>query len=168
MLYKLIKNQKGKIMTDPKTGPLTAKMKMSASCPSHSRSDILIGDHELIIDEPAARGGSDLGPSPTQTFMAALMGCTNVITNKCAHDLGVEIDSMEINMEVDMDRRGVMLTEAIDVPFPSITMNIDVKTNATDEEWNKVTDYLRKFCPIAIALRASGTKITENWNLIRN
>ena len=75
---------------------------------------------------------------------------------------------MEIDMEVDMDRRGVMLIEAIDVPFPSITLNIDVKTNATDDEWNKVTDYLRKFCPIAIALRASGTIITENWNLIRD
>jgi uncharacterized OsmC-like protein len=155
-------------MSDPRTGLQTAKMKMSASCPNHSRTDITIGYHEMIIDEPVARGGTDLAPSPTQTFMAALMGCTNVITNKCAHDLGVKIDSMEIDMEVDMDRRGVMLSEAIDVPFPSITLNIDVRTNATDEDWKKVTDYLRKFCPIAVALRAGGTKITENWNLIRN
>jgi putative redox protein len=155
-------------MSDPRTNPQTAKMKMSASCPNHSRTDIAIGDHEIIIDEPVARGGTDLAPSPTQTFMAALMGCTNVIINKCANDLGVNIDSMEIDMEVDMDRRGVMLTEAVDVPFPSITLNIDVKTNATDEDWSKVTDYLHKFCPIAVALRAGGTKITENWNLIRD
>ena len=155
-------------MSDPRTGSQTAKMKMSASCPNHSRTDIAIGSHEIIIDEPVARGGTDLAPSPTQTFMAALMGCTSVITNKCAHDLGMKINSMEIDMEVEMNRKGGLLTEAVDVPFPSISLNIDVKTNATDENWNKVTDYLRKFCPIGVALPAGGTKITENWNLIRS
>ena len=65
---------------------------MSASCPNHSRTDIAIGDHKIIIDEPLARGETDLAPSPTQTFMAAPMGYTNVITNKCANDLGINID----------------------------------------------------------------------------
>jgi len=146
----------------------TAKMKLSATCPSHARTDIAVGNHEVITDEPAARGGSDLAAAPVQTFMASLLGCTNVITNKCAHDIGVEISSMEIEMEAEIDRRGMMLTEAVAVPFPAITMNIDVKTNATDEQWAKVTDYLHKFCPIAVAMRASGTVITENWNLIRD
>ena len=153
-------------MSDPITGPQTAKIKMSASCPNHSRTDIAIGDHEIIIDEPLARGKTDLAPSPTQTFMADLMGCTNVITHKSAHDLGVKIDTMEIDMEVDMDRRVVILTEAVEVPFPSIAFNIEVKTNATDEDWYKVIDYLHKFCSIAVALRAGGTKITGNWNII--
>ena len=149
------------------TGPETVKMKLSATCPSHARADILAGGHEIITDEPEARGGTNLGAAPVQTFMASLIGCTNVITNKCAHDLGIEIKSMEIEMEAEIDRRGMMLTEAVAVPFPSIKLNIDVKTNATDAEWKKVTDYLYKFCPIAVALRASGTTIIENWNLIR-
>ena len=149
------------------TGHETVKMKLSATCPSHSRADIIVGDHEIITDEPEARGGSNLGAAPVQTFMASLIGCTNVITNKCAHDLGIEISSMQIEMEAEIDRRGMMLTEAVAVPFPSITLNIDVKTNATDREWDQVIDYLHKFCPIAVALRASGTNIIENWNLIR-
>ena len=148
-------------------GPETVKMKLSATCPSHARADILVGDHEIITDEPEARGGSNLGAAPVQTFMASLIGCTNVITNKCAHDLGIEINSMQIEMEAEIDRRGMMLTEPVAIPFPAINLNIDVETNATDAQWDQVIDYLHKYCPIAVALRAGGTLITENWNLIR-
>ena len=154
-------------MSKPNMGPETVKMKLSATCPSHARADILVGDHEIITDEPEARGGSNLGAAPVQTFMASLIGCTNVITNKCAHDLGIEISSMQIEMEAEIDRRGMMLTEFVAVPFPAIKLNIDVETNATDAQWDQVIDYLHKFCPIAVALRAGGTLITENWNLIR-
>ena len=154
-------------MSKSNIGSETVKMKLSATCPSHARADILVGDHEIITDEPEARGGSNLGAAPVQTFMASLIGCTNVITNKCAHDLGIEINSMQIEMEAEIDRRGMMLTEFVAVPFPAIKLNIDVKTNATDAQWDQVIDYLHKFCPIAVALRAGGTLITENWNLIR-
>ena len=154
-------------MSKSNIGSETVKMKLSATCPSHARADILVGDHEIITDEPEARGGSNLGAAPVQTFMASLIGCTNVITDKCAHDLGIEISSMQIEMEAEIDRRGMMLTEFVAVPFPAIKLNIDVKTNATDAQWDQVIDYLHKFCPIAVALRAGGTLITENWNLIR-
>jgi uncharacterized OsmC-like protein len=154
-------------MSKQNIGPETVKMKLSATCPSHARADILVGNHEIITDEPEARGGSNLGAAPVQTFMASLIGCTNVITNKCAHDLGIEINSMQIEMEAEIDRRGMMLTEPVAIPFPAINLNIDVETNATDAQWDQVIDYLHKYCPIAVALRAGGTLITENWNLIR-
>lgn len=154
-------------MPNVNTGFETVKMKLSATCPSHSRADIRVGDHEIVTDEPEARGGTNLGASPVQTFMASLIGCTNVITNKCARDQGVKIKTMHIEMEAKIDRRGMMLTEAVSVPFPTINLNIDVETDATDSQWDEVIDYLHKFCPIAVALRASGTIITENWNLIR-
>ena len=154
-------------MSKQNIGPETVKMKLSATCPSHARADILVGNHEIITDEPEARGGSNLGAAPVQTFMASLIGCTNVITNKCAHDLGIEINSMQIEMEAEIDRRGMMLTEPVAIPFPAINLDIDVETNATDAQWDQVIDYLHKYCPIAVALRAGGTLITENWNLIR-
>ena len=74
-------------------------MKLSTTCPSHARNYIFVGDHEIITDEPETRGGSNLGAAPVQTFMASLIGCTNVITHKCAHDLKIEISSMQIEME---------------------------------------------------------------------
>jgi hypothetical protein len=39
-------------------------MTVSAECPSHARTRAHAGKHELVIDEPAARGGTDEGPTP--------------------------------------------------------------------------------------------------------
>ena len=85
-------------MSEINAGIETVKMKLSATCPSHSRADVSVGDHEIVIDEPESRGGTNLGAAPVQTFMASLIGCTNVITNKCANDLGIKIESMNIEM----------------------------------------------------------------------
>ena len=147
---------------------LTAKMVVEASCPNHARTDVMIGQHELIMDEPEARGGTNLAISPVQVYVSSLLGCTNVITHKCAERLDVTIHDMQIKATAIFDRRGVTLTEPVDVPIPEIIMDIDVKTNATDEQWSEVEDYLHKFCPVGVAMKASGTKITENWNLIRD
>ena len=76
---------------------------------SHSRCEVPVPDAVIVIDEPAARGGTGEGPSPTETAYAALIGCTNVIGSKCAHALGVDIGTMTFEMEVDFDRRGVLL-----------------------------------------------------------
>jgi uncharacterized OsmC-like protein len=46
--------------------------------------------------------------------MAALVGCTNVITHKVAHKNGVDIKSMNIRLEAQLDRRGVTLQEEIE------------------------------------------------------
>jgi putative redox protein len=39
---------------------------------SHSRADISIRDLTFQIDEPEARGGTNLGPAPTEAALAAL------------------------------------------------------------------------------------------------
>ena len=46
--------------------------------------------------------------------MAALVGCTNVITHKVARKNGVDIKSMNIRLEAQLDRRGVTLQEEIE------------------------------------------------------
>jgi uncharacterized OsmC-like protein len=147
---------------------LTAKMKIETNSLSHSSSEVKMGHHTLIMDEPEARGGTDRAMSPVQVYISSLMGCTNVITQKCAKSLDVKVDNMHINATAIFDRRGVTLTEPVDVPIIEIIMDIDVKTDATDEQWDEVIDYLHKFCPVGVAMKAAGTKITENWNLIRN
>ena len=51
--------------------------------------------------------------------MAALVGCTNVITHKIAKKNGVQLKSMQVRLEADLDRRGVLLSEEVDVSFPA-------------------------------------------------
>jgi len=140
-------------------------MKMSATCPHHSRADVSVRDLESVIDEPTERGGTNLGMTPTETMVAALIGCTNVITNKIVHSYDMKIDAMDIDVEAQFERRGVTLQDEVQVPFPSMTLNINIKSSNDASEFDKVKEDLQKFCPIAKVIRESGTEIIENWNI---
>jgi uncharacterized OsmC-like protein len=105
-------------------------MKLDGNCASHSRTDVSARDVRATIDEPAERGGSNQGLTPTETLMASLIGCTNVITHKVAAKNGVSIESMHVRLEAQFDRGGVTLQEEVEVPFPSVTLYIDLVTGA--------------------------------------
>ncbi len=140
-------------------------MKLEATCPTHSRTDVVARDTETTIDEPTVRGGTNLGPSPTETLMAALMGCTNTITHKIAAANGIEIKEMSLRVETVFDRRGVTLQEEVDVPFPETRLFINLTTDAEDAKIDRLKADLAKFCPVSKVIRGAGTKLTEVWNI---
>ena len=144
----------------------TIKMRMEGLAQSHSRTDVSIRGLTNVIDEPVERGGTNLGMSPTETFAAALIGCTNVISHKIAAKNGVHFKAMKIRLETDFDRRGVTLVEDIAVPFPAMTLFIDVTTDATSAQIDQIKHELAMYCPIAKVIRASGTQLTENWTIL--
>ena len=138
-------------------------MSMSATGETHARTKINIRDVSSVIDEPEARGGTNQGLTPTETLMASLIGCTNVISKRIAHKMGIELGEMDIQLSAKFDRRGTMLEEEIDVPFSEVTMDIEIDNDATEEQINMLKIDLAKFCPIAKVLRGSGVNIIENW-----
>lgn len=148
--------------------PKTAvTMKMSGSCPTHARADISVRDVETVVDEPIERGGSNLGLTPTETLIAALVGCTNVITNKIAHGKGLHIDRMDVDVRADFDRRGVLLQEEVDVPFPRIELDISIVSDDDPAAFDAVRADLAKFCAVSKVIRQSGTEIVEKWTIAK-
>ena len=141
----------------------TVKLRASAECPSHSRADISIRDLNFAIDEPVERGGTNLGPTPTDAAIAALVGCTNVIGKKCADKLGIDVGHLKIDATCDFDRRGVTLVEEIDVPFEAVTLTVIADGSANQEELNTVAIETAKFCPLAKLFEAAGTQLEVNW-----
>lgn len=146
----------------PKT---QVSLHMQGQARSHSRTDIAVRDLHTTIDEPLERGGTNLGLSPTETFVAALVGCTNVIAHKIAHKNGLRLMDMRVRAEAQFDRRGVTLAEDVAVPFPGITLTIDVVSDASAGQIEQLQRELAMYCPIAKLVRASGTVLTEVWNL---
>lgn len=144
---------------------MVIKMRMEGNAVSHARTDVSVRGQTTVIDEPVERGGTNLGMSPTETLISALIGCTNVISHKIAHKNGIVLRSMQIRAEVDFDRRGVTLTEDVAVPFPAITLTIDVATAADAAQMDRLREELAMYCPLAKVIRASGTVLTEVWNV---
>ena len=151
---------------------MTVKMKTvvtyraTATCPTHARTEIPVRDLSVVIDEPTERGGTNLGPTPTEAAMTALIACTNVIGHKNAHRLGIDLGEITIDANCKFDRRGVLMEEEIDVPFPQVTLTVNCITPASQEELGLVGVETAKYCAIAKLFEAAGTDLTVNWRKV--
>ncbi|MEM7630519.1 MAG: OsmC family protein [Pseudomonadota bacterium] len=135
----------------------------TATCPTHARTEIPVRDLNVVIDEPVERGGTNLGPSPTEAAMTALIACTNVIGHKNAKRLGIDLGTVTIDADCKFDRRGVLMEEEIDLPFPEITLTVNCDSTASQDALNQVGVETAKYCAIAKLFEAAGTDLTVNW-----
>lgn len=147
---------KAKMKTD-------VKLRIEADCPTHSLAEITVRDTGFKIDEPLERGGTNLGPAPTDTALSALAGCTNTIAHKCAKSLGINIGKLKISVVCDFDRRGVTLQEEISVPFKQISLKVETSESVDDDDLGRLADEVAKFCPLSKLFKEAGTEIHEEW-----
>ena len=138
-------------------------IKLGGKATSHARSEVAVRDLIDVIDEPIERGGTNEGIAPTETAFAALIGCTNVIGNKCAKKLGVDIGLLSFDMEVDFDRRGVLLLEEVDLPFKAIRLTVTADGAASADDLRRVGEETDKYCPISKLYANAGTDLTVTW-----
>ncbi|MCF2905576.1 OsmC family protein [Octadecabacter sp. CECT 8868] len=141
------------------------KFKVTGQQNSSTQSVAEARGKSVVIDEPIQRGGTDEGPMPVEYVFMGLVGCTHVISNKLAVANGVEFTSMDIDINVTMDSHGTRLINPIDVPFPSVALNINATFEGPREGAVKVTEVLRDYCAVSKMLQESGTVVTENWTL---
>jgi uncharacterized OsmC-like protein len=144
-----------------------ATMKLSGQALNHARTDVAVRGLTAIVDEPEERGGTNQGPTPTETLVVALTGCLNVVSHRISDTIGIELNDMSFDVAAQFDRRGVMQEEAIAVPFPRIDVTINATTNGSDEQIERLKADLAKYCPLSMLIRQSGTELNETWNLTR-
>ncbi|MCP5085277.1 MAG: OsmC family protein [Rhodobacteraceae bacterium] len=142
----------------------TVKLRAMGETTSHARTDIKIRDLDFVIDEPTERGGTNLGPTPTDTALAALIGCTNVIGSKCADKMGIDAGDMSVTCVCDFDRRGVTLEEEIDVPFQSIELTVKCHGSARQDDLDRLAVEVAKYCPLSKLFEQAGTQINTTWH----
>jgi uncharacterized OsmC-like protein len=139
---------------------------MSATCPSHARTNLSTRDVELICDEPQARGGTNLGFTPTETFISSLIACTNVIGHRVAKKNGIDLEIVNIDASYDFHFLGAQLKEDVALPFSEVRLTIQVKTDASPVEIAAVSDDLGKYCPVAKMFRQAGCNIVDDWVVV--
>ncbi len=60
----------------------------------------LEGRHGFVVDEPAAAGGTDTGPRPTQLLGASLASCIAITMEMYARRKQWEIGAVEVAVEI--------------------------------------------------------------------
>lgn len=147
--------------------PQLFKIRVSGESPNRAQTFARARKHELLIDEPPARHGYDEGPTPLETMLSSYLACTNVITNIVAEEMGVSIDGMMFSLAADFDTRGVFAKAEVEIPFPAIALEVELRTDASKEQIEALREAVAKRCPVSVILRAAGTQIEESWRVQR-
>ena len=110
-----------------------------------------IGDHDFILDQPIAAGGTDKGPTPIDAFLSTISSCLGTIDRIVARQKGIKIDKMEFQVsgEIDID---ILLgrSEEGRAGFNSIYVEAHLESPDLDDEGKiKFLNEVDRRCPVS-------------------
>ena len=129
--------------------PAILKIRLKAECPTHSRTEVSARQHQVLIDEPPSRNGTDMAQSPLETMLSSFLGCTNVVANVIAEEMGIEIIEMNLSLLGHFDTAGFLGTAESVTQFPTIELTVDIRTNADADQIEELKGQLAKRCPVS-------------------
>jgi len=110
---------------------------------------IRAGRHELTVDEPAALAGTDLGANPVEHALIALASCQAITYRFWAAQLGIELDSVEVAAEGDLDVRGFFgFDDTIRAGFTSVRVKVTPSGPEPAERYKELADAVDAHCPV--------------------
>lgn len=119
---------------------------------------------EFIVDEPEMLGGEDSAANPVEYLLAGYAGCLNVVFGIVARELKVEIKSLDINIDGDINPEKFLgISDNERTGFKSINVNIELRTNADKATEALLIEKVKSRCPINDNL-ANPTPIQYTFN----
>ena len=70
------------------------------------RCDVSMGDFEIVVDEPESVGGTNLGPQPTDLFLASIASCFTLAIAYSAKKRAIELGSLKVDVTGTYDGPG--------------------------------------------------------------
>ena len=142
---------------------ITSKYQVSASL---DREDIYttqlkLGSHLQIADEPATYGGNDFGPSPYEYLSAALASCTAITVQMYAKRKEWELENIKV--DIDYDKKHAVDCENCEdqnATLDTFSKRIGFTGNLTEEQRSRLIEISKK-CPVHKTLENKIQIITE-------
>jgi uncharacterized OsmC-like protein len=141
-------------------------IRVHGDCINRTRTDVAMRQHTTTIDEPPSNGGHDEGGLPLEHLMASFAGCTNVIANKIAAEMGIELSDMSVDIEAPLALAVVRGTPGN--PFPKIGLTVRARSAASAAEIDALKTALAERCPVSAVFRRAGCEIVEDWQITPN
>lgn len=118
-----------------------------------------IRGHAITVDQPAAAGGSDAGPTPLEYLFVALAGCVGSIGRIVAMQKQLELRGMTIAVEGDLDVDGLLGKGDAPVGFSEIRVTADIDSDMSAEEKVAFIHEVDARCPVSWNL-LNASKVT--------
>jgi putative redox protein len=116
-------------------------------------TNIKIGDHGLIVDEPESKGGKNLGPSPKGLMLAALGACVVITLKMYADRKGWDIGEVVVDLDIQEEGGKSVIME-----------EIGFENDLSPEQLDRL-NFIATKCPVSKMI-SSGTEILNKGKQI--
>jgi uncharacterized OsmC-like protein len=111
--------------------------------------DIKTGAHSFTVDEPPALGGADAAANPVQYALASLGSCQAITYRFWAAQLGVELDSITVRVEGDLDLRGFFgVDDRVRPGFSGVHVEVTVAGPESEARYAELAASVDEHCPV--------------------
>jgi uncharacterized OsmC-like protein len=117
----------------------------------------------IMVDEPPELGGVDGAPNPIEVLLSALAGCVTVGIATNAQMFGVPIDAIDIDLEADVDARGMLgHDKSVRNGVTDIRYTVTIQSPAPEDKVRKCKETIDRKSPVRDTL-ANPVNITSHF-----
>ena len=118
------------------------------------RSHVKMRDFEVVIDQPENMGSTNQGPKPSEILLAALATCHEVTYRLYADAMDIDLQSVAVSVTGVSDARGFFaVEEGIPAGFSEIYGSIEIESDASDADLERLREAVNRHCPVLDDLR---------------
>lgn len=117
----------------------------------------------FLIDEPANLGGVDEGPNPVEFVLAGLNGCVSVMVSMIAKEMDLTYSAVDLDTKGTLDVRGLMGMNGVTPNFQTVTLNVTITTDESQERIDELKEKVESRCPVMAMIKGSGVTVDGDW-----
>ncbi len=119
-----------------------------------------VRDFEVVTDEVK---GTNTGPTPLETVLAAFLGCEGVIINRCAEVMKFAYSGVDLECAGEVDARGSRGVQGVRPHFQAVRLKVTLYTDEPAERIAKLRKNVEYRCPVMNLLRDAGVALDVTW-----
>ncbi len=124
-------------------------------------------DWTLIADMSEKSGGRNAGPTPGTFGRAAFGSCLAITYMMFASKMGIPIENLDIEVQVEYDARGMYGFEHVRPGYSKVLYNVKIKSPASEDEIIALLDIADKHSSY-LDLFANKTSVTRSVELLKS
>ena len=147
----------------PTAKEIKSKSKVAASLEQDEKftTNLKVGDHYLIADEPKSFGGNNFGPSPYEFLSAGLAACTVMTIQMYARRKNWNVGNVSVHIDYSKEHAiDCQECEKDSSKIDTFKREIKLVGNLTDEQKAKLMQIADK-CPVHKTLHSKTQIITK-------
>ena len=138
------------------------QIKVSTRMDAKSRVEAKVREHSLVIDQPAAGGGENGGPTPLETLLFALAGCISHISKIVAVQRKIILRGVNVDVEGELDLNYLMgKTTEGRAGFSSFRAYVELDADLSVAEKQDFLKEVDRRCPVSDNLLHGGQVVVE-------